>query len=111
VLNATDVTVLTAMVSTGGSATVVMSHRQRALVFTAEGLRVPPAGRHYELWLRGPAGARAAGSLPAARAGMIGPMVVAGLAAGDSIELTVEPAAGPLRPIAPLVLLMGLGSR
>jgi len=87
-----------------------MSHRQRALVFTAEGLHALPAGRHYELWLRGPAGARPAGSLPAARAGMIGPMVVAGLASGDSIELAVEPA-GPPRPTAPMIMLLGLGSR
>jgi hypothetical protein len=111
VLNATDVTMLTADVSTGGTATVVMSHRQRALVFTAAGLRALPAGRHYELWLMDSAGARPAGPLPAAHGGMVGPMVVAGLAAGDSVALTVEPAAGPPRPTAPMILQLRLGSR
>jgi len=42
---------------------------------------------------------------------MIGAMVVAGLAAGDSIELTVQPAAVPPRPTAPMIMLLGLGSR
>lgn len=110
VLNAADVTMLTARVRTGGTATVVMSDRQRALVFTAEGLRALPAGRHYELWLMGRAGARPAGPLPAAGAGMVGPMVVAGLAAGDQVGLTVERAAGSPRPKAPMILLMGLSS-
>jgi Anti-sigma-K factor rskA/Putative zinc-finger len=111
VLNAPDLTVLTADVRTGGTATVVMSHRRRALVFTAAGLRALPAGWHYELWLMGSAGASQAGPLPAARAGMVGPMVVAGLAAGDSVALTVEPAAGPPRPTAPMILRLALGSR
>jgi hypothetical protein len=111
VLNGGDVTVLTADVRTGGTATVVMSHRQRALVFTAAGLRALPAGWHYELWLMGPAGHRPAGSLPADHAGMVGPMVVAGLAAGDSVGLTIEPAAAPPRPTAPMIMLLRLGSR
>ncbi len=54
VLNAADATILTAKVSTGGTATVVMSHRDRALVFTAAGLRPLPAAESYELWLMGP---------------------------------------------------------
>jgi Anti-sigma-K factor rskA/Putative zinc-finger len=111
VLNAADVTMLTADVRTGGTATVVMSHRRRALVFTAAGLRALPAGWHYELWLMGSAGARAAGPLPAAHEGMVGPMVVAGLAATESVGLTVEPAAGRPRPTAPMILRLALGSR
>jgi hypothetical protein len=111
VLNATDVTMLTADVSTGGTATVVMSHRQQALVFTAQGLRILPAAQRYELWLMGPAGVRPAGMLPASSAGMVGPMVVSGLAAGDRIGMTVEPASGSRRPTSPPVLMLGLSSR
>ncbi len=55
VLSAADATMLTAKVSTGGTATVVMSHRDHALVFTAAGLPPLPAAQSYELWLMGPA--------------------------------------------------------
>jgi anti-sigma-K factor RskA len=102
---------LTAKVSTGGTATVVMSHRDRALVFTASGLRSLSAGQRYELWLMGPAGDRAAGMLPGSRPGAVGPMVVSGLAAGDRVGLTVEPASGSPRPTSPPVLMMDLGAR
>ena len=49
--------------ATGGTATVVMSHRERALVFTAADLRVLPSSESYELWLMGPAGNRPAGMI------------------------------------------------
>ena len=39
VLNAPDAAMLTSKVSTGGTATVVMSHREHCLVFAAHGLR------------------------------------------------------------------------
>ena len=87
-----------------------MSHRQRALVFTARGLQALTAGRHYELWLMGPAGPRPAGALPVARAGKVGPLVIAGLQAGDKVALTIEHAASS-RPTAPMLLLLGLGPR
>ena len=53
VLSASDATMMSRPVSTGGTATVVMSHRERALVFTAADLRGLPAGHSYELWLIG----------------------------------------------------------
>ncbi|HEY7145688.1 MAG TPA: anti-sigma factor [Streptosporangiaceae bacterium] len=108
VLNAADATMLTAAVRTGGTATVVMSRQDRSLVFTAAGLRVLPAAESYELWLMGPAGDRPAGMLPGARPGPAGPMVVSGLAAGDRVGLTVEPAGGSPRPSSALVLLLDL---
>jgi len=110
VLNASDVTMLTAPVRTGGTATVLESRHEHSLVFTASGLRVLPPSRNYELWLMGPAGTRPAGMLPRPRAGMIGPMVVSGLAAGDRIGMTVEPAGGAPRPASDAVLILGLGS-
>ena len=42
---------------TGGTATVVMSHQMRALVFTASRAAPLPATKGYELWLMGPSGA------------------------------------------------------
>jgi anti-sigma-K factor RskA len=108
VLGAPDATMMTRPVATGGRATVVMSHRAAALVFTAADLRPLPSSRAYELWLMGPSGPRAAGLLPAARHGMTGPMVVSGLAPGDEVGLTVEPAGGSARPTSVPILMIVL---
>jgi len=109
VLNASDVTMLTARVTTGGTATVLESRHERSLVFTASRLRALPAGRSYELWLMGPGRARPAGLLPHPRAGMIGPMVVSGVAAGERIGLTVEPSGGAAQPTSASLLSISLG--
>lgn len=110
VLSAPDATMLSDPVRTGGTATVVMSHRERALVFTAADLRVLPSAKRYELWLTGPSGDRPAGMVTASpHGGMAGPMVVSGLLAGDSVGLTVEPASGSHQPTAPPVLMISLG--
>jgi Anti-sigma-K factor rskA, C-terminal/Anti-sigma-K factor RskA, N-terminal domain len=109
VLSAPDATMLTGPVRTGGTATVVMSHRDRALVFTAADLRVLPSAKRYELWLMGPSGDRPAGMVTASpHGGMAGPMVVSGLLAGDSVGLTVEPASGSHQPTALPVLMISL---
>jgi hypothetical protein len=110
VLTASDVTMLTAQVSTGGSATVLMSHQRHALVFSAQGLAALPAAQRYELWLMGPAGSRAAGLLPASGR-MIGPVVVSGLGPGDKVGVTIEPAAGSRKPTSPPIVLLGLASQ
>jgi anti-sigma-K factor RskA len=107
VLGAPDATMLSAHVRTGGMATVVMSHRERALVFTAADLRVLPSAESYELWLTGPAGSKPAGMVDVpGRGKMVGPMVVSGLSAGDSVRLTVEPASGSQRPTAPPIVVI-----
>lgn len=108
-LTASDVTMLTGHVRAGGTATVVMSHQQRALVFTAQGLPQPGAGQRYELWLMGPAGIRPAGMLPASPGGMVGPVVVSGLSAGDRVGMTVESAGGSARPSSAMVVVLGVG--
>ena len=109
VLSASDATMVSSHVSTGGMATVVMSHHERALVFTAADLHVLPTGESYELWLIGPAGTRSAGMINGSGHGrMVGPMVVSGLAAGDSVGMTVEPDSGSPRPTSPPLVLIGL---
>jgi hypothetical protein len=108
VLGAPDAVMLTAKVSTGGRATVVMSHRDRELVFTAAHLAPLAGARSYQLWLMSPAGTRSAGLLPAPRNGMTGPMVVSGLAAGDMVGITVEPASGSPRPTSAPILMLAL---
>jgi len=105
VLSAPDVVMLTAKVTGGGKATVLMSHHMRALVFAAAGLPPLPAAKGYELWLIGPSGSRPQGMLPA---GQARPMMVAGLADGDQVGVTVEPRGGSAQPTTRPVLLMPL---
>lgn len=109
VLGAHDAVVLTAAVSTGGTATVVMSHHVRALVFTANGLARLPGVMAYELWLAGPAGVTPAGMLTPGQRGMSGPMVVGGLATGEKLELTVEPASGSRQPTSAPIVRLAIG--
>ncbi|HXW43820.1 MAG TPA: anti-sigma factor [Streptosporangiaceae bacterium] len=110
VLGATDAVRLTAKVSTGGMATVVMSHRARALVFIGRQLSVLPVSKAYELWIMGPSGDKPAGMLPPAHDGMSGPVVVSGLVPGDQmLGLTIEPASGSRQPTSNPIVLVGLG--
>jgi anti-sigma-K factor RskA len=109
VLTAPDRTMLTAKISTGGQATVVLSARRRALVFTAHGLHSLPVTESYELWLMGPRGDRPAGML-AVQGGMAGPAVVSGLAAGDMLGVTVEPASGSAAPTSVPVVMIATAS-
>jgi anti-sigma-K factor RskA len=108
VLTAPDLTVLSGRVRTGGTATVMMSPRDRMLVFAAAGLRVLPGSQCYELWLMQPGADRPAGLLPMPKHGMSGPVVASGLAAGERLGLTVEPAHGSRRPTSPMILVLAL---
>lgn len=104
VLTARDAVMLDAKVRTGGMAAVVMSRRQRVLMFAATGLRVLPSSKCYELWLIGPAGDTPAGMLPVPRQGRTGPVIAGGLAAGDQLGLSIEPAGGSNQPTSPMIL-------
>ena len=108
VLTARDAQMISARVSTGGTATIVMSGREHALVFAARGLRALPPSRRYELWLMGPGGDKPAGMLPGPRNGMTGPVLASGLRPGDRLGLTIEPAGGSAHPTAPVIALVAL---
>jgi len=108
VLTAPDLTVLTGLVRTGGTATVMMSPRARMLVFAAAGLRALHGSRYYELWLMGPGADRPAGLLPMPSHGMSGPVVATGVRPGDRLGLSVEPAVGSRRPTSPMILVLAL---
>jgi len=110
VLGAPDAVMMTARAASGGSATVVMSHHERTLVFTAARLPALPSAQRYELWLMGGGRARAAGMLPPPHAGVTAPVIVSGLRSGDTVALTVEPAAGASRPTSPMVVHLTLPS-
>jgi hypothetical protein len=109
VLAAPDAAVLKARVTSGGLATIIMSVREHALVFTAASLARVPSSERYELWLMGPSGDRPAGMLPrAASNGMTGPVLARGLRPGDRLCLTLEPSAGSSRPNSAVLLAVSL---
>jgi anti-sigma-K factor RskA len=108
VLTAQDAMMTNGPVAGGGTATIVMSHARRALVFTAQGLHALPASRGYELWLIGPDGTRSVGMLPAGRHGMTGPVIASGLRQGDRLALTDEPVGGSAHPTTSMMLDVAL---
>jgi anti-sigma-K factor RskA len=109
VLNAPDASMMT-VPATQGTATIVMSHRARALVFTAARLPVLPSSERYELWLMGRRGPRVAGMLPQPRAGMTPPVIVSGLQPGDRFAVSAEPASGARHPTSRMILKVALPS-
>jgi anti-sigma-K factor RskA len=106
VLNAPDAVMRTAPISSGGMAVVVSSRHEHMAVFIAHGLRGLPAARGYELWLMGPSGERSAGMLMMHSRRMAGPSLIRGVASGDMVGVTIEPASGSPHPTSlPLVLV------
>jgi len=108
VLTARDATMITARVTTGGTATVVMSGGEHALIFAAAGLRTLPPSRCYELWLMAQGGDHPAAMLPGPRQGMTGPVLATGLKPGENLGLTIEPAGGSSHPTSPVILQLAL---
>jgi anti-sigma-K factor RskA len=106
VLSAPDARVLSARTQAGGVATVVVSAARRDLTVAVAGLRRLPAGEVYQLWLIGPPRTRSAGLLPAPVGGRAGPVLATGLASGDRLGMTIEPAGGTSQPTtSPLIVL------
>jgi anti-sigma-K factor RskA len=110
VLNAPDATMMIAQGTAGGTATVVMSHRDRALVLTTASLPALPTGMRYQVWVMGRGRARPAGMLPEPHQGMTAPVVVSGVTDGDMVGLSMEPASGSPQPTSAPVLMMALPS-
>ena len=108
VLAAPDARIMTQATSVGGTATVVVSRAEQKIIFTTTGLPALPQARVYELWLMGPPEIREAGLLPAPSAGKTAPVLASGLAAGDKVGVTVEPAGGTSKPTTPPILIMSL---
>jgi anti-sigma-K factor RskA len=108
VLTAPDATMITARVTTGGTATIVMSSRERSLVFTAAGLQQLPSSRCYQLWLMRPGADKPAGMLPESRQSMTGPVSATGLHPGDRLGLTIEPAGGTPHPTSATIMVVTL---
>jgi anti-sigma-K factor RskA len=106
VLSAPDSHSVTQAISSGGRVTLVYSLRRHAMVVTTHGLPAPPPGKVYQLWFLGPPRNRSAGLLPVSQPGLAGPVLSAGLAHGDTIGITIEPAGGTRLPTTTPILLV-----
>lgn len=106
VLSSPDARILTDRTSLGGTATVVVSRSERKMIFTATGLPALPGAKVYQLWLLGQPRTRSAGLLPLPSAGSTAPVLASGLASGDRVGVTVEPAGGTAQPTTtPIVVI------
>jgi anti-sigma factor RsiW len=96
VITASDAQVETTRASQGGSVTVVTSAQLREAVVNATGMAALPAGRVYQVWVMGPAGApfsaRSVGLLQDTQ------LLASAVHPGDRIGITVEPAGGTKQP-------------
>jgi anti-sigma-K factor RskA len=108
VLAAPDARIASQSTSRGGTATVVVSRSENAVVVSTRGLPPLPASRVYQLWLIGPPRTRSAGLVPPASAGRTALVLATGLRAGDQVGMTVEPAGGTSQPTTKPILLMSL---
>ena len=106
VLSAPDSHSVTQTISSGGRVTLVYSLRKHAMIVTTHGLPAPPPGEVYQLWFIGPPTTRSAGLLPGSQAGRAGPVLSPGLARGDTIGITIEPAGGTRLPTTTPILLV-----
>ncbi|MGW3342307.1 anti-sigma factor [Nonomuraea rubra] len=108
VLAAPDARTMREEVTTGGTATVVISRDLGRMVFTSSGLADLPATKGYELWLMGPDGPRPAGLLDRRQDGVSHPMMLTPQDRDGRVALTVEPAGGSERPTTQPIMLAEL---
>ena len=98
---------LTHAVTHGGVATVVLAADRHELAVVTTGLPALPDGQVYQLWLIGKT-ITSAGLLPPARDGRTPAVLAAGVARGDTLGLTVEPAGGSAQPTTKPILALPL---
>jgi Anti-sigma-K factor rskA len=107
VLSAPQVQVLSHTVTNGGTATVVLAASRHELAVTTSGLPALPSGKVYQLWLIGKT-IVSAGLLPTATSGQTKAVLATGVAKGDALGLTVEPAPGTTQPTTKVLLALPL---
>ena len=108
VLAAPDAHLAVHRTTVGGVATVVASPSRHAMIISTAGLPALSGGKVYELWFVSGGTARRAGLLPAPASGRTAPLLASGLAAGDAVALTVEPAGGTSHPTTRPIVVMAL---
>jgi anti-sigma-K factor RskA len=110
VLNSPGAQILSRQTSLGGTATVVVSRSTQKMIFTTAGLPRLPRAKVYQLWLLGPPQTRSAGLLPLPSGSGTAPLLASGLAPGDSVGVTVEPAGGSAQPTTTPIVVIPVSS-
>lgn len=111
VLSAPGARLVTVRPSVGGHATVVVASQLHELVFTSAGMPGLPASEVYQLWVLGPHGtATSAGLLARTANGSTTPVLASGVAHGDQVGVTVEPAGGTTKPTTTPIVVIPLPS-
>jgi len=107
-LSAPKAKLLTYEVTHGGVATVVLAADRHELAVVTTGLPALPSGQVYQLWLIGKPKIVSAGLLPPAKNGQTPAVLATGVAKGDTLGLTVEPAGGSAQPTTTPILALPL---
>jgi len=107
-LSAPEAKLLTHAVTNGGVATVVLAADRHELAVVTTGLPALPSGQVYQLWLIGKPKIVSAGLLPPAKNGQTPAVLATGVAKGDTLGLTVEPAGGSAQPTTTPILALPL---
>ena len=107
-LSAPGAKLLTYEVTNGGVATVVLAADRHELAVVTTGLPALPSGQVYQLWLIGKPKIVSAGLLPPAKNGQTPAVLATGVAKGDTLGLTVEPAGGSAQPTTTPILALPL---
>jgi anti-sigma-K factor RskA len=96
VISAPDVQALSADVKSGGKITVLASADRGEGVMLGQNLAPIPSARDYQIWAIDDNGPRSLGLLP--RAPATPRLLLPGIASGDTIAITREPAGGSPQP-------------
>jgi len=107
VLTAPDARLVSEPTSLGGVASILVAAKLHEFIFTSNGLPSLADARVYQLWVIGPGGtATSAGLLARMASGQTAPVLATGLAPGDRVGVTVEPAGGTTKPTTtPIVVI------
>jgi len=107
VLAAPDARIESLPAAKGGTATAVMSLREREAVVTTAHLPALTSSRVYQLWVMTSSGAaRSVGLLSITSSGSTAPLLADGVLAGDRLGITVEPAGGTPQPTTTPIVIM-----
>ncbi|GAC1376807.1 MAG: anti-sigma-K factor RskA [Pseudarthrobacter sp.] len=110
VVRAQDLREASVPVAAGGTATVLISPSEDALVVEMKGVPAPPAGKVYQMWLIPKDGSAPVSQGLMDKEALSKPAVVKGIASAASLGITVEPVGGSAAPTFPTVAAAPLGA-
>jgi anti-sigma-K factor RskA len=110
VVRAQDVREASVPVAAGGTATVLISSSEDALVVEMKDVPAPPAGKVYQMWLIPKDGSAPVSQGLMDKEALSKPAVVKGIAKAVSLGITVEPVGGSAAPTTPTVAAAPLGA-